>query len=92
LIRIVLDAVQGPITVKGLTYNNTMTPWRDTLNDRQIAAIITYIRAQKEWGHAASGVTPEEVAAIRAKTKDRPALGPWTANELLAIPEHEPTP
>jgi mono/diheme cytochrome c family protein len=92
MIRIVLDAVQGPIVVKGATYNNTMTPWRDTLNDQQLAAVITYVRTQKEWGHTASAVTPEEVAAIRGKTKDRVALGPWTAAELLALPEQEPKP
>jgi len=92
LVRIVLDAVQGPITVKGVEYNNVMTPWRDTLNDVQVAAVLTYVRTQKEWGHNASPVTPEEVAAIRQKTKDRPGRGPWTAVELLALPEHEPQP
>ena len=92
MIRIVLDAVQGPIKVKGVEYNNTMTPWRDTLTDQQIAAVITYVRTQKEWGHNASPVAPEEVAAIRKKTKDRTASGPWTVAELLACPENEPPP
>jgi mono/diheme cytochrome c family protein len=92
MIRIVLDAVQGPIKVKNLEFNNTMTPWRDTLTDQQIAAIVTFVRTQKEWSHNASPVTPEEVAAIRQKTKDRTATGPWTANELLALPEHESPP
>jgi mono/diheme cytochrome c family protein len=92
MIRIVLDALQGPVKVKGLEFNNTMTPWRDTLTDQQIAAIITYVRTQKDWGHGASPITPEEVAGIRAKTKNRPTTGSWTAAELLAIPEHEPPP
>jgi hypothetical protein len=92
MIRIVLDALQGPVKVKGLDFNNTMTPWRDTLTDQQIAAVVTYVRTQKDWGHNASPVTPEEVAAIRAKTKSRPATGPWTAAELAAIPEHESQP
>jgi mono/diheme cytochrome c family protein len=92
MIRIVLDGMTGPIKVKGLDYNNNMTPWRDVFNDQQIAAVITFVRTQKDWGHAASPVTPEEVATIRKKTKDRPAIGPWTANELLAIPEVEPQP
>ena len=90
MIRIVLDAVQGPIQVKGATYDNTMTPWRETLNDQQIAAVITYVRGQKEWGNQASPVTPEQVAAIREKTKARAAAGPWTVPELLALPEQEP--
>lgn len=90
LIRIVLDSPQGPITVKGLTYNNAMTPWRDALTDEQIAAVLTYVRTQKDWGHTAAAVAPEEVAAIRKQTKDRPAIGPYTAAELLALPDHEP--
>ena len=92
MIRIVLDAAQGPIKVKGLEFNNNMTPWRDALPDAQIAAILTFVRTQKEWGHSASAVAPEEVAAIRKKTKDRPAVGPWTMPELLALPEIEPGP
>jgi mono/diheme cytochrome c family protein len=90
MIRIVLDAAQGPIKVKGADYNNVMTPWRDTLTDQQLASVITYVRTQKDWGHNASPVTPEEVSAIRKKTKDRPALGPWTSVELAGLPEHEP--
>jgi mono/diheme cytochrome c family protein len=90
MIRIVLDALQGPVTVKGQTFNNAMTPWRDTLTDQQIAAVITYVRTQKDWGHNASPVTPEEVAQIRKKTQGRTAIGPWTVPELLAIPENEP--
>ena len=69
MIRIVLDALQGPVKVKGLNFNNTMTPWRDTLTDQQIAAIITYVRTQKDWGHNASPVTPEEVAGHSRETK-----------------------
>ncbi len=78
MIRIALDGLQGPITVKGLNFNNTMAPLRDTLTDQQIAAAITYVRTQKDWGHGASPVTPEEVADIRNKTKGRPLIGSWT--------------
>jgi mono/diheme cytochrome c family protein len=92
MVRIVLDAAQGPIQVKGAAYNNVMTPWREILTDEQIAAVITFVRTQKEWGHTASAVTPEEVAAIRLKTKAHAAAGPWTAGELGAIPDVEPGP
>lgn len=88
MIRIVLDALQGPVKVNGVTFNNVMTPWRDTLNDQQIAAIITYERTHKEWGHHASPVAPEQVAAIRKETQAQAAIGPWTAEALLAIPTH----
>lgn len=90
MIRIDLDGLQGPIKVKGAQYDNVMSPHRDALTDVQLAAVMTYIRTQKEWGHNASPVTPEEVAAIRKKTKERAALGAWTAAELAEIPENEP--
>lgn len=92
MIRIVLDGAQGPIKVKGLDFNNAMTPWRDTLTDQQIAAVITFVRTQKDWGHTASPVTPEEVAAIRKLTKDHAAAGAWNPAELLNVSENVPQP
>lgn len=90
MIMIVLDGLQGPIQVKGVTYNQAMVPWRDVFNDRQIAAVISYVRGEKEWGNTATPITPEQVAAVRAATKDRPSIGAWTAEELKAIPEMSP--
>ncbi|HOX03229.1 MAG TPA: cytochrome c [Candidatus Paceibacterota bacterium] len=84
-IAIIFDGLQGPIQVKGITYNNPMVAWRDLLSDTQIAALLTYIRQQKSWSHRASAVTPEQVAAVRAATKHRPPLGPWTAQELPSL-------
>jgi mono/diheme cytochrome c family protein len=83
IIRIILNGLQGPITVAGQQYNNVMPPWRDTLSDEQIAAVVTHIRNQ--WGNRASFVSVEQVAAIRAQVGNRET--PWTAEELLAIPE-----
>jgi mono/diheme cytochrome c family protein len=40
-----------------------MPPFRDALNDRQIAAISTYVR--NTWGNTFGIVTPAEVAAQR---------------------------
>ncbi len=77
VIAIVLHGLQGPITVKGQTYDNVMAPW-GSLGDDQIAAIVSYVRAS--WGNAASSVTPEDVAAVRRATASRTAL--WTADEL----------
>lgn len=85
IIRIVLNGLQGPITVKGQPYNNVMLPWRQQLDDESVAAVVTYIRANKDWGHSASAVTPDQVKAIRDATADR--AGYWTADELLAIPD-----
>lgn len=90
IIRIVLDGLNGPIQVKGVEFNNQMVPWRDVFSDQQIAAALTYVRGEKDWGNNAAPITPEQVAAVRQKTKDRPNVGPWTAPELLAVPETEP--
>ena len=83
MIRIVLNGLAGPIEVAGAQYNNVMVPWRDTLKDDQIAAVLTYIRS--EWGNKADAVTPEEVAKVRETTKDRST--PWTADELKQVPD-----
>jgi mono/diheme cytochrome c family protein len=84
IIRIVLDGLQGPITVNGVEYNNVMLPWRDQLSDEAIAAVVTYIRGNKDWGNHAGPVTPAQVKAIRDATASRGQN--WTAAELLAIP------
>jgi mono/diheme cytochrome c family protein len=82
MIRIVLNGLQGPITVKGQTFNNVMVPW-NSLSDEDIAAVITFVRGNKEWGNNASAVTPERVKAVRDKLKGRP--GAFTADELSKI-------
>lgn len=87
IIRLVLDGAQGPITVKGQTMNGgTMVPWRDVLKDEEIAAVLTYVRGNKNWGNNASPVTPEQVKAIRDKVPARPA---WSPDELLQVPDHD---
>jgi mono/diheme cytochrome c family protein len=80
IIRLVLNGIGGPIKVKGNDFNNQMPPWKDTLNDDKVAAVISYIRQNKEWGNAASGITPEQVAAIRKKVADKD--GPWQPADL----------
>lgn len=85
LARIVLHGLTGPMEVNGQPYNNTMLPWKDTMTDEQIAAVLTYIRSA--WGNKASAVTKEQVAAIRQATADRTRN--WTADELKAIPESD---
>lgn len=66
LIRIVLFGLEGPITVKGLEYNQLM-PAQDYLTDQQIADVLTYIRSS--WGNKAAAVKPEEVAELRKAGK-----------------------
>ena len=69
-IRILLAGKEGTI---GL-----MPPLGGSLNDEQIASVLTYIR--REWGHTASAVAPDDVREIRGLTKTR--TRPWTDAEL----------
>ena len=85
IIRIVLNGLQGPINVKGVDWNMAMLAWKDTItDDEDIAAILTYVRGNVEWGNTSPGVTKEEVTKIR---KDTAARGDaWTSVDLKKIP------
>ena len=83
VIRIVLNGLQGPMIVNGQSFNNAMVPWKDVLSDEEIAAVLTYVRQNKDWGNSAPAVTAEQVKAIREKTKDR--FSSYTADELMKI-------
>lgn len=62
LIGIILNGMQGPITVKGEEYNNVMAS-HDFLSDEDIAAVLTYVR--QSFGNSASEVAVAEVAEAR---------------------------
>ena len=62
LINIVLNGIDGNITVKGRSYNNKM-PGLNLLSDEDIAQILTYIRQNLNNNY--SGVTTEEVRNAR---------------------------
>jgi mono/diheme cytochrome c family protein len=81
IVHIPLYGLTGPITVKGVQWNLTMTPLGDNLTDEQIAAALTYVRTKLGDNHG-SPVNPELVKAARAEAH----RGPETADELLRIP------
>lgn len=81
IIPIVLNGAMGPITVSGATYNGVMAPWKDSMNDRQIAAVLTYIR--QAWGNQAPEVSPELVKTLRDQYGSRATA--WTQEELLKL-------
>lgn len=85
-IRILLNGLQGPVTVKDRQFNSAgMPPWKESLTDEDVANVLTYIR--NEWGNAATEVKPEQVKAIREKTASHSSQ--WLSDELLKIPENE---
>ncbi len=81
LVRILLHGLQGPVQVKGNTYNGAMPAW-NMLKDEEIAAVLTYVR--NEWGNSAPPITAEQVAKIRAETASQTT--PYTQDALKAIP------
>jgi mono/diheme cytochrome c family protein len=80
LVKILLAGMQGPVQVKGQSYNNAMPPWAQ-LKDSEIAGILTYIRS--EWGNNAPAISEEFVAKVRDSTDRK---DPWTQKDLKAIP------
>ncbi len=86
MIRIVMNAVEGPIKVKDVVYDNpAMLAFRDVYSDYDLAAVITYVRGNKDWGNSASFVTPEQIKAVREGTA---AMGSqkWRVETLDPIP------
>jgi mono/diheme cytochrome c family protein len=64
LINILLNGLQGEITVQGKKYNGLMPPFGH-LNDHAIASILTLIRTR--YRNDASAVTSVEVKQVREK-------------------------
>ena len=76
LIRIVLHGMQSEMIM----------PPMGTLEDEEIAAILTYIR--REWGNDAGPVLPETVNRVRIESDDR--RGVWTKEELSELDQESP--
>jgi mono/diheme cytochrome c family protein len=67
-IRIVLHGIEGPITVKGTTYNSLMPAYGVgvVMTDQEVADLLTYVRSS--FGNNASAVTAADVAREREAT------------------------
>jgi mono/diheme cytochrome c family protein len=71
--RILLSGKEGP--------TGLMPPIGSTIDDEQIAAVLTYVR--REWGQAGDPVSAATVAEARRATADRNR--PWKHDELMAM-------
>ncbi len=71
LARIVLHGFKGEL----------LMPPMGTLDDQQLADILTYIR--RAWGHDAGPIGAELLQGVRADSKERTT--PWTADELSVL-------
>jgi nitrite reductase (NO-forming) len=65
-IGIVLNGLNGPVTVNGQTFDSVMPPMSQ-LNDDELANILTFVR--NSWGNSGDAVSAAEVKEIRASTK-----------------------
>ena len=79
----ILKGVMGPITVKGMVFNNMMPPQEALLTDEKIAAAITYVRGS--FGNTYSAVPADVVKSARIKFADRKTA--WAEADLKAWPE-----
>lgn len=93
--RILINGLNGPIEVKGNTYNGNMPafgPGGLDLKPKDIAGVITYIR--QEWGNEASEMSVEMVESYLELYSGRST--PWQAAELREdlgpVPEAAPEP
>lgn len=64
LISTLLKGIEGPITVKGVPYNNAM-PSHSFLTDEQVSQILTFIRSN--FGNQAPPVSIAEVMDVRKR-------------------------
>ncbi len=65
-LKIVLNGLQGEVTVNGQRFNNSMP--KLPLNDEQVANALTYV--YNSFGNSGKEVTPAEVAAARTEPPD----------------------
>lgn len=82
LAMLLLHGMQGPVEVNGKKYDSPdilpEMPSFSTLQNKDIAAIATYIR--NAWGNAADEITSRTVGSVRFRTQGK--ITPWTATEL----------
>ena len=85
LIKLALNGMWGKLTVRGKVYDPArgvppMTAFRDLLNDKELAAVLTFVR--NTWGNEGSAIEPATVKKVRESVKDRNVF--WKPDELLA--------
>jgi len=67
VIRIVLNGLTGELKFNGQIYNGTDGPWKDVLNDEEVADVLTFCSSEQGVGNNAPAVAPERVAQVREK-------------------------
>ncbi|MEO1615256.1 MAG: PVC-type heme-binding CxxCH protein [Planctomycetota bacterium] len=86
LVKLALHGMWGKMQVGGKIYDPArgvppMTAFRDLLNDRDMADVLTFVR--NTWGNKASPIETQTVARVRSESSDRSTF--WKPEELEAI-------
>jgi mono/diheme cytochrome c family protein len=83
LVALVLKGYTGPISVKGVTYNNILiavdTQFPMLKDNAKLADVLNYIRTA--WSNKAdTAITPDYIEKVREEFKDRTT--PWNAEDI----------
>lgn len=87
LIKLTLKGLHGPIDVKGKNYPGQvpMTPFESLLNDKEIAAVLTFVR--NSFGNKAGPISPADVKAGRKAAQGQ--VGFYDPAKLLEEHPHK---
>ena len=85
LAAILVNGINGPFVVNGITYSGEMPSWRSYFNDEELAAVMTYTR--NTWGNKAPPVSKDTVAKVRAELAANPSV--WTEETLATFAKGE---
>jgi nitrite reductase (NO-forming) len=66
-VRIVTKGLTGPVTVNGANYNNVMPPHEGSLNQEQIADVLTYV--MNSFGNDFGTVSTADVKRVQGELK-----------------------
>ena len=77
-VRVLLEGLQGPITVNGQSFNGVMPNF--SLRDEQIAAVLSYVR--NNFGNRGRALRADDVQRVRAALREkRPERGDRLASQ-----------
>lgn len=77
--QIMLRGIDGPVRVKGFTYDGHMPSFAAALDDAEIAGLASYVAGR--FGNADTALAPEQVAELRAVHS---GSGSWQGGQELA--------
>ena len=86
LIKLALHGMWGKMQVRGKIYDPSrgvppMTAFRDLLNDRDMADVLTFVR--NTWGNKASPINEKTVARVRSESSGRTTF--WKPEDLAKL-------